>query len=78
MNDRELTDNWRALEPTPTQRRRIDARVRGWLQASEISLAGEWFALLRVNPLARLAFAAVAAALVLLASPLSWLALGPV
>jgi hypothetical protein len=78
MNDPELTGTWTALDPTAPQRRRIDARVRGWLDANAISLAGEWFRLLKINPIARLGFAIVAAALVLLATPLSWMALAAV
>jgi hypothetical protein len=78
MNEPELTGAWIALEPTAPQRRRIDARVRGWLDASEVSLAGEWIALLKVNPIARLGFATVAAILVLFVTPLSWMAFAAV
>jgi hypothetical protein len=74
MNESEPGNTWAALEPTPSQRRRIEARVRGWLDARESSLAAEWFGLLKANPIARLSFAAVAAALVLITTPLSWLA----
>lgn len=75
MNESELTQTWTALDPTTSQRRRIDARVRGWLEARESSLAGEWLALLKVNPVAGLSFAGVAACLVLFVTPLSWVAL---
>jgi hypothetical protein len=74
MNDSELTGTWAVLEPTARQRRRLDARVRGWLDAGESTLAAEWLGLLKVNPIAGLGFAAVAACLVLIATPLSWLA----
>jgi hypothetical protein len=73
MNDDELAGVWTALEPTPHQRRRIEARVRGWLDARQTSLAAEWLGLLKVSPLAGLGFAAMAACLVLIATPLSWL-----
>ena len=74
MNDSELSSAWAALEPTSRQRRRIEARVRGWLEAHESSLAAEWLGLLKINPVAALSFAAVAGCLVLLATPLSWVA----
>ena len=72
MNETELTGTWTTLEPTPPQRRRIDARVRGWLEARESSLAAEWLGLLQINPVAGLGFAALAGCLVLLATPLGW------
>ncbi len=75
MNEGEPLGAWTAFEPTPGQRRRIESRVRGWLAARESSLAAEWLELLKVNPIARLAFAAVAACLMLITTPLSWLAL---
>ena len=75
MNESETLATWTALEPTPPQRRRIDSRVRGWLAARESSLATEWLELLKVNPIARLTFATVAACLMLITTPLSWLAL---
>ena len=75
MNEDELGGKWAALEPTAAQRRHIEARVRSWLDARETSLAGEWLGLLKVNPLGRLIYAAVAASLVLVATPLSWMAL---
>jgi hypothetical protein len=78
MNEPELTSTWTVLEPTAPQRRRIDARVRDWLDASDVSLVGEWIAVLKVNPIARLAFATVAAILVLLVTPLSWMAFAAV
>ena len=72
MNESELTGTWTALEPTPRQRRRIDARVRVWLEARESSLAAEWLGLLKFNPVTGLGFAALAGCLVLLATPLGW------
>ena len=74
MNETELVGSWTALEPTPRQRQRIESRVREWLAARESSLATEWLELLKVNPIARLAFAAVAACLMLITTPLTWLA----
>jgi hypothetical protein len=75
MNEGEPGSKWTTLEPTASQRRQIEACVRGWLDAHETSVAGEWFGLLKVNPLGRLIYAAVAASLVLVATPLSWMAL---
>jgi hypothetical protein len=74
MNEIELAVTWATLEPTPRQRQRIEARVRRWLDARDSSLAAEWLGLLKVNPIAGLGFAAVAASLMLIATPLSWLA----
>jgi hypothetical protein len=41
MNDEELGDAWTTLEPTVRRRRRIDARVFAWLDASDTPLAAE-------------------------------------
>jgi hypothetical protein len=75
VNENELEATWAALEPGPDQRRRIDARVRTWLEANNVSLATEWLELLKVNPIARIGFAAVAACLMVITTPLSWVAL---
>ncbi|HTY95365.1 MAG TPA: hypothetical protein VMC02_15865 [Steroidobacteraceae bacterium] len=72
MNDSELTGTWAALEPTAAQRRRIEARVRGWLDARESSLAAEWLRLIRINPIEGLGIAALAGCLVLIVTPLGW------
>jgi hypothetical protein len=74
MNASELAGTWAVLEPTERQRRRIEAGVREWLEARESSLAGEWLELFKVNPIAGLSFAAVAACPVLIATPLNWVA----
>ena len=74
MNDIELSEAWASLEPTPRQRRRIDARVARWLKARESSLAAEWLDLLKMNWIEGPGYAAVAASLMLIATPLSWLA----
>lgn len=73
MSEIELAGTWAALEPTQLQRQRIEARVREWVDARESSLTAEWLALLKINPIAGLGFAAVAASLVLIATPLSWM-----
>jgi hypothetical protein len=67
--------SWTALEPTPSQRRRIEARLRSWLDASETSLAAEWLGLLKLNPVTGFVFATVSACLVLITMPLGWLAI---
>jgi hypothetical protein len=74
MNENELASTWATLEPTRGQRGRIDTRVRGWLDADESSLAAEWIDLIQVNPITSLGIAAVAACLMLLATPLTWMA----
>lgn len=72
MSENEIASTWAVLEPPARQRQRIEARVLGWLDARETSLAAEWLGLLKVNPIAGLSFAAVAACLVLFATPLRW------
>lgn len=74
MNESELTDTWAAFEPTSSQRRRAEVRVRGWLDSKGSSLAAEWFGLIKIEPFSGLGLAAAAACLVLIATPLSWMA----
>jgi hypothetical protein len=74
MNENELDSTWATLEPTQRQRRRINARVRGWLDARESSLAAEWIKLIKVNPIRSLSVTAVAACLMVVATPLTWMA----
>lgn len=74
MNENEIAVTWATLEPSPQQRQRMEVRLRQWLEARESSLAAEWLRLLKVQPLSGLGFAAVAASLMLIATPLSWLA----
>jgi hypothetical protein len=74
MTENELADTWINLDPTARQRRRIDGRVRGWLEANESSLAAEWIQLIKVNPISAVSVATVAACLVLVATPLGWMA----
>ena len=40
MNDEELGDAWTTLEPTVRRRRRIDARVFAWLEATRHAARG--------------------------------------
>ena len=74
MNESELTAAWAALEPGARRRARIEAQVFEWVDASETSLFGEWLGLLKVEPLAGLAYASVGALSLLLLSPLGWIA----
>jgi len=74
MNDEELADAWTTLEPTPPQRRRIDAHVSEWLEARDTPLAAEWLALFRVRPFAALGLATVSALSIAAAPPLVWFA----
>ena len=74
MNDTEIMNLWSALEPTSRRRARIETRVFEWLEASETSIAGEWFALLKVEPLTALAYASVGAVSLLLLTPIGWIA----
>jgi hypothetical protein len=72
MNDTELLNLWAALEPSPRRRARIETRVFEWLEAGETSIAGEWLALLKVEPLKGLAYASVGALSLALLSPAGW------
>lgn len=74
MNDMELTAVWSTLEPSARRRARIETQVFEWIDASETSLFGEWLGLLKVAPLAGLAYASVGALSLLLLSPLGWIA----
>jgi hypothetical protein len=73
MNEHELAQTWTALEPNSAQRRRIEARVHGWLDAGQSSLAAEWLGLFKITPLAGLGYAAAATCLMLIATPLGWM-----
>jgi hypothetical protein len=74
MNDTELAAAWSALEPSARRRARIETQVFEWLDARETSLLGEWFGLLKVEPLTGLAYASVGALSLLLLSPVGWIA----
>jgi hypothetical protein len=73
MNDLELIGAWATLEPTARRRARIETRVFEWLEASRSSIAGEWFALLKVEPLSVLAYAAAGAVSLVLLTPIGWM-----
>ena len=74
VNDEELGAVWTTLQPTVSQRRRIDARVFAWLDARDTPLAAEWFGLLRAAPFSAIALVAVGAVSIVTATPLVWLA----
>jgi len=74
MNDDQLANAWTALDPSPSQRRRMSIRVSSWLDAKESSLASEWLALLKLHPIAVLSATGVAACFVVVATPLRWVA----
>jgi hypothetical protein len=44
-----------------------------WLEASETSIAGEWLALLKVEPLTAMAYASLGAVVLLLHAPIGWI-----
>lgn len=73
MSDAELMSLWSALEPNGRQRARIETRVFEWLEASETSIAAEWLALLKVEPLTALAYASVGAVSLILLTPVGWI-----
>jgi hypothetical protein len=73
MSDTDLMNLWSALEPTSRRRARIETRVFEWIEASETSIAGEWLALLKVEPLSVLAFASAGAASLAFLTPLGWM-----
>jgi hypothetical protein len=74
MNGDEITRGWQALAPTREMRRRMDGRVTGWLEAHDVSLAGEWLALFRVAPVRTAGLVTVGALSIMLATPVIWLA----
>jgi hypothetical protein len=73
MNDEELNDVWTTLEPTVSQRRRINVRLSTRLEAHDTPLAAEWLALLKVSPFATIGLATVSA-VAIAATPLVWFA----
>ena len=74
MNDTEIMNLWSALDPSGRQRARIETRVFEWLEASDTSIASEWLGLLKVEPLAALAYASVGTIALLLLTPIGWIA----
>jgi len=73
MNDTELSGAWSVLEPSARRRARIETRVFEWLEASETSLFGEWFGLLKVEPLTAVAFVSVGGVALVLLTPVGWM-----
>jgi len=73
MNDLELVSLWSALEPSARRRARIETRVFDWIEAGETSIAGEWLALLKVEPLTALACVSFGAVSFVLLTPVGWL-----
>ena len=73
MNDMELVSLWSTLEPSARRRARIETRVFEWIEAGETSIAGEWLALLKVEPLTALAYASVGAVSLVLLTPVGWM-----
>ena len=74
MNDDELGAVWTALQPSGPQRRRIDARVAGWLEARDTALVAEWLGLFRTAPFSTAGLVAASAISIATAPPLVWLA----
>ena len=74
MNDEEIAAVWTTLQPTMSQRRRIDGRVSAWLDARDTPLAAEWLGLFRTAPFAAFGLVAVSAVSVVLATPVLWVA----
>lgn len=70
MTDQELHETWTTLSPTPDGRRRVNARVADWLDASDTSLAAEWLTAFRINPLGAAGLAAFSVLAMLVAGPL--------
>jgi hypothetical protein len=69
VNDEDLAAAWLTLDPTAVQRRRIDGRVFGWLEAGDTSLVAEWLALFKRAPLPAFGLLSVGAVWVLAATP---------
>ena len=75
MTDGQIDETWSALEPTFEQRRRIEGRVFGWLEARDTSLAAEWLGLFRLHPLPALGLVSVSACAVAATPPVLWVVL---
>lgn len=73
MNDEEIGETWRTLEPDAGSRRRIERRVFAWLDAHDTPLAAEWVSLFRTTPFAAFGLATVSA-FSIVATPLVWFA----
>jgi hypothetical protein len=73
MSDEHPADNWSILEPTSSQRHRIEQKVSEWLEANDTSIAAEWLGLIRVQPLACFGYAAAGALSLLFFSPIGLL-----
>jgi hypothetical protein len=74
MNDEEIGGVWTTLQPTPDQRRRIDARVFEWLEARDTPLVAEWIGLFKVAPFSAVGLVFASAVSLATAPPLLWLA----
>jgi hypothetical protein len=74
MTDAEINEVWSTLEPSASERARIEARVLEWLEAGETSLAGEWLDLFRVSPIGGLGLIAASVLSLLMLTPLGWVA----
>ena len=73
MNDEELGGVWTTFKPTARQRRRMDARVFGWLEARDTPLAAEWLEFFRIAPFSAVGLVAVSVVSIATAPPLVWL-----
>ena len=73
MNDTEIIGAWSALALSARRRARIETRVFEWLDASETSLFGEWFGLLKIEPLTVLACVSVGAVGIVMLTPVGWM-----
>jgi hypothetical protein len=74
MTDEELGYAWTTLEPTWPRRRRIEARVVGWLEARDTPLAAEWLELFKTAPFAASGLATVSVVAIVAATPFVWFA----
>jgi hypothetical protein len=75
MSDNDLENAWALLEPDGERRRRMETRVRAWLEAADTSLLSEWLALFRMAPLPAFGLTSASALSLLAAPPLLWLVL---
>ena len=74
MIDEELGGVWTTLQPTVSQRRRMDARVFAWLEARDTTLAAEWLGLFKVAPLSTAGLLTASAVSIVFMTPMAWLA----
>jgi hypothetical protein len=74
MTDEQLAQDWQTLAPAVERRHRIEARVFGWLEGHDTSLAAEWLGVIKASPVAAVGLGGLSAVSIATAPPFIWLA----